>query len=271
MDVRDANVLVHSRMAAEYNEREPHFRAENRAVVRDRLRTLRAQFGGRLLDVGCGTGFIIDLAADLFDHVRGIDVTPAMLARVPRRANVQVYTADAAQLPFGAGQFDVVSAYSFFHHLQNLDPVLAEAHRVLRPGGCLYVDLEPNRHFWLNVMSVRGNVGPTTSALARDEVQSVLDTGTRVEAEYGIPAEVFDLAEYNKSITGGIDPEEWTAKARNAGFSRVDATYEWFGGQGKILHGVSAAAAAHVDDYLRQALPLSRGLYKYLRFLAIKP
>ena len=31
-------------------------------------------------------------------------------------------------------------------------------------------------------------------------------------------------------------------------------------GQGKILHGVSAAAAAHVDDYLRQAPPLSRGL-----------
>jgi hypothetical protein len=54
------------------------------------------------------------------------------------------------------------------------------------------------------------------------------------------------------------------------GFSRVDVTYEWFGGQGKILHGVSAAAAAHVDDYLRQALPLSRGLYKYLRFRAVK-
>lgn len=271
MDVHKANVLVHSRMAAEYNEREPHFRPENQARVRERLERLRVEFGGRLLDIGCGTGFIIDLAADLFDDVRGVDLTPAMLARVRPRPNVQVYMADAARLPFEAGSFDVVSAYSFMHHLQDLDPVLAEVHRVLRPGGCFYVDLEPNRHFWLNAMSVRDRIGPSTPALARDEVASVLDTSARVEAEFGIPADVFDLAEYNKSITGGIDSDEFTDKATQAGFGSVVVAYEWFGGQGKILHGVSAAAAAHVDDYLRQALPLSRGLYKYLRFHAIKP
>jgi hypothetical protein len=58
--------------------------------------------------------------------------------------------------------------------------------------------------------------------------------------------------------------------ALGIGFSQVEATYEWFAGQGKILHGVSPQAAAIVDDYLRQALPLSRGLYKYLRFRAIR-
>src|SRR5471030_699930 len=124
MDVRDANILVHSRMAAEYNEREPHFRPENRAAVRGRLAALRQEFGGRLLDIGCGTGFIIDLAADIFEQVRGLDLTPAMLARVPHRPNVQVYRGDAARLPFGAAQFDVVSAYSFLHHLEDLKPVL---------------------------------------------------------------------------------------------------------------------------------------------------
>src|SRR5262245_61414500 len=180
-------------MAAEYNEREPHFRPENQARVRARLERLRHEFGGRLLDIGCGTGFIIDLAADLFDDVQGVDLTPAMLERVRPRPNVRVHTADAARLPFEADSFDVVSAYSFMHHLQDLDPVLAEAHRVLRPGGCLYVDLEPNRHFWLNAMSVRDTVGPATPALARDEVASVLDTSSRVEAEFGIPADVFDL------------------------------------------------------------------------------
>jgi ubiquinone/menaquinone biosynthesis C-methylase UbiE len=271
MDVRDANILVHSRMAAQYNEREPHFRPENKATVRARLQALRAEFGGRLLDVGCGTGFIIDIAADLFDDVRGIDLTPAMLARVQQRSNVHVYCGDAASLPFSTGDFDVVSAYSFLHHLQDLEPVLAEIHRVLRPGGCLYADLEPNRHFWQNVMSVRdADRSATASALARDEVESVLHTSVRVEEEYGIPADVFDLAEYNKSITGGIEPAEFEAQARRAGFTEVETTYEWYAGQGKILHGVSAGAAATVDDYLRQALPLSRGLYKYLRFRAIK-
>ena len=102
MDVRDANILVHSRMAAEYNEREPHFRPENQARVRARLERLRRAFGGRLLDVGCGTGFIIDLAAELFDDVQGVDLTPAMLEGVRPRPNVRVQTADAARLPFPA-------------------------------------------------------------------------------------------------------------------------------------------------------------------------
>ena len=74
----------------------------------------------------------------------------------------------------------------------------------------------------------------------------------------------------NKSITGGIEPDEFEIQARRVGFSHVETTYEWYAGQGKILHGVSAQAAAMVDDYLRLALPLSRGLYKYLRFRAIK-
>ena len=113
MDVREANILVHSKMAAEYNEREPHFRPENRAVARTRLQALRAEFGGRLLDIGCGTGFVIDLAADVFDEVRGVDLTPAMLARVQRRPNVQVYTADAAQLPFAAQRHPCASAWTW--------------------------------------------------------------------------------------------------------------------------------------------------------------
>lgn len=270
MDVRDANILVHSRMAGEYNEREPHFRPENQAVVKARLAEFRSEFGGRLLDLGCGTGFIIDLAADLFDEIRGVDLTEAMLARVTPRPHVQVFQGDAANVPFGDAAFDVVSAYSFLHHLQDLRPVLAEAYRVLRPGGGLYVDLEPNRHFWQAIMNVRDDVTSADDVLVRDEVASVCLTADRVADEYGIPAEVFDLAEYNKAKTGGIDPEELCRLSADVGFSRVEASYEWFAGRGKILHAVSPEAAEQVDAYLRRALPLSRGMYKYVRFKAVK-
>ena len=119
-------------------------------------------------------------------------------------------------------------------------------------------------------MSVKDQVTAESDQLVRDEVASVCHTGDRVEQDYGIPVEVFDLAEYNKAMTGGIDPEEFCAMAKEVGFSQADATYEWFAGQGKVLHGVSAQAAGHVDGYLRRALPLSRGLYKYVRFAAVK-
>ncbi len=96
MDGRDANILVHSRMAARYDEREPHFRAENQKQVRRCWSACVTKIGGRLLDMGCGTGFIIDLAADLFDDVRGIDITTAMLARVRTRAPTSHVRGDAS-------------------------------------------------------------------------------------------------------------------------------------------------------------------------------
>lgn len=272
MDVRDANILVHSKMAAGYNEREPHFRPENKAAVRAILEQLRRSYGGRLLDVGCGTGFIINLAADLFEAIEGIDITQAMLARVDTsRGHVRVREADAAAMPFESGCFDVASAYAFFHHLRNIGPVLREIHRVLRPGGCLYADLEPNRHFWTNITAVEKELGPDASLLVRDEVASVCHTDDRVAEEFDIPQAVFNLAEYNKSITGGIDPDEFAKETKAAGFAEVTATYVWYAGQGKVLHGVSTQAAVTVDAYLREALPLSRGLFKYLRFKAVRP
>jgi ubiquinone/menaquinone biosynthesis C-methylase UbiE len=258
-------------MASSYNEREPHFRPENRRNVRSMLELLRSRFGGRLLDVGCGTGFIIELAADLFDTIDGVDITPAMLARVPRSPNVHVHEADAAALSFETGSFDVVSAYSFFHHLRDMRAVLAEAFRVLRSGGGVYIDLEPNRHFWTNIVAVQQSLEPSASRLVRDEIESVCHTDDRVAREYGIPPDVFNLAEYNKAIAGGIDPAEFIALMTSCGFEQTSARYKWFAGQGKILHGVSPAAAATVDEYLQEALPLTRGLYKYLEFRAVKP
>jgi len=271
MDVRDANIVVHSKMAASYNEKEPHFRPENRQQVRAILEGLRREFGGRLLDMGCGTGFIIGLAADLFDTIDGVDITAAMLARVPKAPHVHVQEADASKTPFEASRFDLVTAYSFFHHLQDMGAVAAEAFRVLRPGGGLYVDLEPNRHFWTTITAVEQDIDASSSRLVRDEIESVLHTDDRVAGEYEIPQDVFNLAEYNKALTGGINPEEFSGVLRSIGFTRVTTTYKWFAGQGKVLHGVSADAAFTVDRYLRDALPLSRGLYKYLQFNAVKP
>jgi ubiquinone/menaquinone biosynthesis C-methylase UbiE len=258
-------------MAASYNEREPHFRPENRAKVRAVLERLRSTFGGRLLDVGCGTGFVIDLAAGLFDQIDGVDITSAMLARVDTsRGNIRVHEADASRLPFDSGTFDVVSAYSFIHHLDDQGPVLRELSRVLRHGGALYIDLEPNRYFWENVTAVQSAVDEHASRLVHDEIQSVCHTDDRVAEEFSIPQEIFNLAEYNKALTGGINPDEFVVLARGCGFTDVTVNYQWFAGQGKVLHGISAQAAETVDGYLRSALPLSRGLYKYLQFFAVK-
>src|SRR5688572_19404058 len=96
-EVIRANIDVHSRMADSYNTAEPHFRPENQAKVRKLLEDLRRRSGNnRLLDLGCGTGFILGLAKDLFEELHGVDVTQAMLDKVDRSSgNIHLHNAPA--------------------------------------------------------------------------------------------------------------------------------------------------------------------------------
>ncbi|GAC1576694.1 MAG: hypothetical protein NVS3B7_09710 [Candidatus Elarobacter sp.] len=269
-DVIRANIEVHTRMASTYQTNEPHFRPENQAKVRGVLERLaRRAGGGRLLDVGCGTGFVIDLARDLFRRIDGVDVTPAMLERVDRSGgHVFVQEARAEALPFADGTFDMASSYAFMHHVTDHVSILREVRRVLKPGGLFYVDLEPNKLFWAAMIDLEARAGSYSDIVMR-EIQSVLHTDDAVEDEFGISAQTFRDAEPIKSVLGGFAPDEFAADARAAGFSSVEVTPEWYLGQGAVLHGQSEADAATIEAYLRRAMPATAHLFKYLRFVCI--
>lgn len=110
--------------------------------------------GMRVLDVGCGRGEILRHCARLGALAHGVDYAP-VAARMARtlaindeegRDNVGVYLADAKWLPFPASFFDRVLMFDLVEHLQpwELERVLAETRRVLRPGGLLIIHTAPN-------------------------------------------------------------------------------------------------------------------------------
>lgn len=268
----DANILVHTAMAATYDASEPHFKPENKAVVRKHLEHLRAKTGPRLLDIGCGTGFIIGIAKDLFAQIHGVDITQAMLDRVDRSGgDITLHRSVAEKTPFPDNHFDAASAYSFIHHLTDYAEVLKEVHRVLRPGGAFYIDLDPNKLFWQAMAAAeKGAARDKPSDIVAREIDSVMHTDDRVQQEFGIPAETFNLAENYKDIQGGIDGAELRDKALAIGYKSCDVGYYWYLGQGAILHGQSAADAATVDNYLTRSLPVSAPLFKYVRFFLVK-
>lgn len=105
--------------------------------------------GGRLLDIGTGTGRILELVAP---HVRlalGIDASKQMLALARSRlsglqfAHCAVRLADMYRLPLAEGSFDMVVMLMVLHHAEDPQQVIAEAARVLAPGGMLLlIDLD---------------------------------------------------------------------------------------------------------------------------------
>ena len=270
-EVVKANVLVHTLLADSYNSNEPQFRPENKAKVRQNIERLKQSTNGkRLLDIGCGTGFIIDLAKDLFGDIHGVDITQAMLDKIDTSTgNITLHNTVAEKLPFETESFDLVTAYSFLHHLKDYRPVLAEVKRVLKPGGFFYIDQEPNKRFWEKIVDLK-KVDPTDlSDILLKEIDSVLHTDERMERDLKLDQGVFSKAEYIKSVLGGIDANDFKIEAQKLGFKECRVQFEWFLGQGAVLHGQSFEAATTVEEYLRRVLPLSEHLFKYLQFILV--
>ena len=104
--------------------------------------------GGRILDVGCGTGRLAAELARRGGRVWGIDSSPEMLAvaraKTPRGAGFK--TGRAEQLPFRDGWFDRV-VYALVVHLVDRAAAFREAHRVLGTGGLAVVASFEPVHF----------------------------------------------------------------------------------------------------------------------------
>jgi SAM-dependent methyltransferase len=89
-----------------------------------------------VLDVGCGDGQWFRLVWPEIGDVSGIDLEPAAVERA-RRSGVyrQVWQADAAAMPVAAGAFGSVFANCSLEHMDNIETVIGNVYRALRPGG----------------------------------------------------------------------------------------------------------------------------------------
>jgi SAM-dependent methyltransferase len=114
------------------------FGTVTRQAIAPLLEALAVGPGQRLLDLCSGTGHGVAAALARGANAEGIDLAPAMVA-LAQQAYPQgrFWVGDAEALPFAAHAFDAVSCLFGLNHLPDQPQALAEARRVLRPGGLL--------------------------------------------------------------------------------------------------------------------------------------
>lgn len=268
-EIKRANIEYHARMANSYNNEQPHYKPENIRRVESTIKDMATKCkGGTLLDIGCGSGFILTIAKKYYKRVTGIDITQAMLDKVDLSSgNIELKLADSSDMPFDDESFDVCTAYGFLHHLLELDSTFKEVFRCLKAGGIFYADQDPNYYCWREI----DRLGTEKySDVLQGEIDSIRNIYNELKNEYDLDENTVKLAEFQKLVRGGMKEESVIKSLKRAGFSKVNFEYQWFLGEGYIFHNVSERSAIHMEAHLRKLLPLSRGLFKYISFTARK-
>jgi len=108
-------------------------------------RVARSLDGVRVLEVGCGGGILAESFARAGSLITGVDLSEPSLrvARRHSRSNNLVIDFAAARgesLPFADSSFDVVVSADFLEHVSDLDQVVGECARALKPGGLFLYD-----------------------------------------------------------------------------------------------------------------------------------
>jgi ubiquinone/menaquinone biosynthesis C-methylase UbiE len=117
---------------------------EEKVAWKQELNWKLPQSPQRVLDVGCGTGAMGLLFAEMGHQVTAVDLSEAMVEKAREKANAQklsidLRTGDAEHLPFNDGSFDVVVNRHLLWTLPHPDIALKEWYRVLNNGGVVLI------------------------------------------------------------------------------------------------------------------------------------
>lgn len=112
----------------------------------------------KILDVGCGAGFLANELAQHGYHVTGLDASESTLEVAHRHDSTRTVDyrfGDACSMEFDDGTFDVVCAMDFLEHIEKPNQIVREISRVLRAGG-LFFYYTFNRNFLAWLLVIKG-------------------------------------------------------------------------------------------------------------------
>lgn len=205
--IKKANRDIYNNISPEnYDRNESIFNEERRCFCTAKL-TEAADCSGnaKYLDIGTGTGNLIRIASDIFERCYAVDIGENLLLKIKDKyPGCHFAGADAENIPFRESSFNCVSCYALLHHLMAHEKLFSEVFRVLKDGGTLYTDHDPNyffNRFYHLFYKMKYRKRPGFGSLKEE------------------------LAEYHNTMSSGINPEKLKSSLMDIGFKDVQVIY----------------------------------------------
>ncbi len=218
--VTSVNEAYHDAIAGHYDER---FEGHSDDVLgwiaklfeREVFPALDA-FGGvpRVIDFGCGSGYLEDFLAGRELDLLGIDVSEGMLARARGRFPQWRFEKEDLYGFEPSDQYHLVMENAVLHHLVDYQALVDKMAALTLPGGVLYLGNEPNRRAYKYLKPL---VKAYRSTINRYRTETAV-------AELG-DAEFEALSEYHLFYGEGIDAQAIADRLTAQGFRRVEVHY----------------------------------------------
>jgi SAM-dependent methyltransferase len=177
---------------------------------RDRWQAATGSWDGKMVvDIGCGPGNLYATVGGSPDVLVGVDISPGALKMAEAVGYIPLL-ADAHHLPLADGCADLVVANAAIHHCDNMTEVLAEAARLVKPGGLLVTDKDPQS----TALTLKG------LGLLLREIRFIFYW--LIRSRYYIPVEVRQARQatetHNRKPGDGITPDVYYRILKPLGF-----------------------------------------------------
>ncbi|MFH0889362.1 MAG: GNAT family N-acetyltransferase [Planctomycetota bacterium] len=207
MAVKKANRTVYNTKSVKQYDKNPSiFESSRQENIKSILNKISKKAGDdRFLDIGCGTGNIIKIGINYFRTVIGIDMADNLLKQVKQlQPEMNLIVADADYPPFKNNTFNCITLYGTMHHLFKPAETLLRISSLLKSGGILYTDHDPN-YFFNRFYHLYYSL--------------------RYKHQHGFDSKEEDMAEFHHTRTAGINPELLKKVLLDNGFQDVQIYY----------------------------------------------